>query len=161
MTPFFFQMHLLPNSSWKDYSTANTNYAFDAFEVEEKANGQQPPAKPRRPSNPVASTDTTDYAPHREKVHAATLMAGGMYPYRNDTRSLQRPRTTMGKQYHPYERSTYSLPRHPQQQQQMQQQHVAHVRDRSDLVQPDFYFMPSQRKYSGEVVRVYVDYNNK
>jgi hypothetical protein len=24
---------------------------------------------------------------------------------------------------------------------------------------PDFYFMPSQRKYSGEVVRVYVDYN--
>lgn len=26
---------------------------------------------------------------------------------------------------------------------------------------PDFYFMPSQRKYSGEVVRVYVDYNKK
>lgn len=25
--------------------------------------------------------------------------------------------------------------------------------------QPDFYFMPSQRKYSGEVVRVFVDYN--
>ena len=24
---------------------------------------------------------------------------------------------------------------------------------------PDHYFMPSQRKYSGEVVRVYVDYN--
>lgn len=24
---------------------------------------------------------------------------------------------------------------------------------------PDFYFMPSQRKYSGEVVRVFVDYN--
>jgi hypothetical protein len=28
-----------------------------------------------------------------------------------------------------------------------------------DQLQPDFYFMPSQRKYSGEVVRVYVDYN--
>lgn len=27
------------------------------------------------------------------------------------------------------------------------------------LDKPDFYFMPSQRKYSGEVVRVYVDYN--
>lgn len=24
---------------------------------------------------------------------------------------------------------------------------------------PDFYYLPSQRKYSGEVVRVYVDYN--
>lgn len=27
--------------------------------------------------------------------------------------------------------------------------------------QPDFYFMPSQRKYSGEVVRVYVDYGSQ
>jgi hypothetical protein len=26
-------------------------------------------------------------------------------------------------------------------------------------VAPDHYFMPSQRKYSGEFVRVYVDYN--
>ncbi|CAG0925136.1 unnamed protein product, partial [Notodromas monacha] len=26
---------------------------------------------------------------------------------------------------------------------------------------PDFYFMPSQRKYSGEIVRVYVDYNQQ
>lgn len=27
-------------------------------------------------------------------------------------------------------------------------------------LQPDFYFMPHQRRYSGEVVRVFVDYNN-
>lgn len=27
--------------------------------------------------------------------------------------------------------------------------------------QPDFYFMPSQRKYEGEVVRVYVDYRDR
>lgn len=26
---------------------------------------------------------------------------------------------------------------------------------------PDFYFMPHQRKYSGDVVRVHVDYNKK
>lgn len=26
---------------------------------------------------------------------------------------------------------------------------------------PDFYFMPSQRKYSGEMVRVYVDHNKR
>lgn len=29
----------------------------------------------------------------------------------------------------------------------------------ASIDKPDFYFMPSQRKYSGEVVRVYVDYN--
>ena len=27
-------------------------------------------------------------------------------------------------------------------------------------LQPDFYFMPHQRRYSGEVVRVFVDHNN-
>ena len=30
----------------------------------------------------------------------------------------------------------------------------------SPQLQPDFYFMPHQRRYSGEVVRVFVDYNN-
>ncbi|CAG2115515.1 unnamed protein product [Medioppia subpectinata] len=30
----------------------------------------------------------------------------------------------------------------------------------SPSLQPDFYFMPHQRRYSGEVVRVFVDYNN-
>lgn len=36
-----------------------------------------------------------------------------------------------------------------------------HYNDEShlNLDKPDHYFMPSQRKYSGEVVRVYVDYN--
>lgn len=29
----------------------------------------------------------------------------------------------------------------------------------SDYPPPDHYFMPSQRKYSGEELRVYVDYN--
>lgn len=28
-------------------------------------------------------------------------------------------------------------------------------------LQPDFYFMPHQRRYSGEVVRVFVDYNKE
>lgn len=70
-------------------------------------------------------------------------------PHMGDTRSLQRPR---GGGYTPnqLERNTLSLPR------------TTYDRHRqpSDM-QPDFYFMPSQRKYSGEVVRVYVDYNNK
>lgn len=68
--------------------------------------------------------------------------------YMGDTRSLQRPRG----QYLPtsLERSTFSLPR------------TAYERHRPQQdMQPDFYFMPSQRKYSGEVVRVYVDYNNQ
>lgn len=72
----------------------------------------------------------------------------GNYP--GDTRSLQRPKE-------PYttanvERSTFSLPRTAYDRNQ---------RGTESELQPDFYFMPSQRKYSGEVVRVYVDYNNQ
>lgn len=74
-----------------------------------------------------------------------------------DTRSLQRPRGGYAVNMAP-ERSTYSLPRtaHPQPHQQGYYTHRPHTE-----LQPDFYFMPSQRKYSGEVVRVYVDYNKK
>lgn len=69
-------------------------------------------------------------------------------PYMMDTRSLQRPRSMPYPQPTPQERSTLSLPR------------SAYDRHRGPGdMQPDFYFMPSQRKYSGEVVRVYVDYN--
>lgn len=87
-----------------------------------------------------------------------------------------------------YAERTYSLPRQaPQQQHQRQSQPAysdayytqdrrnrtgrsghnssnSHHYDDAGVAQanfdkPDFYFMPSQRKYSGEVVRVYVDYN--
>ena len=36
---------------------------------------------------------------------------------------------------------------------------AAGVGGRPDYAPPDHYFMPSQRKYSGENIRVYVDYN--
>lgn len=97
-----------------------------------------------------------------------------------DTRSLQRPRPGPGQGAYrpppgavPVERSTYSLPRtaHHHHQQPAPPHHDGyytqdrsrgnrhHLRGMPSELQPDFYFMPSQRKYSGEVVRVYVDYN--
>lgn len=39
------------------------------------------------------------------------------------------------------------------------QHYTAEETAMAGIDKPDFYFMPSQRKYSGEVVRVYVDYN--
>lgn len=71
--------------------------------------------------------------------------------YMVDTRSLQRPRSAFQPGPGQLERNTLSLPR------------TTYDRNRPPQpdMQPDFYFMPSQRKYSGEVVRVYVDYNNK
>lgn len=103
-----------------------------------------------------------------------------------DVKSLHRnnggDRTTNGTSTavnNPHQRSTYSLPRPPQQPPPQPPGHhnggyythrppptsssgrpqSGNASSGGDQMQPDFYFMPSQRKYSGEVVRVYVDYN--
>ena len=85
-----------------------------------------------------------------------------------ETRSLQRPRTGPPPGG---DRSTYSLPR-PGSQFSAATYHPGGERRSATLQRgaggaggpepaPDFYFMPSQRKYSGEVVRVYVDYSKQ
>ncbi|KAK9497677.1 hypothetical protein O3M35_004361 [Rhynocoris fuscipes] len=119
------------NSAWKDYSTANTNYAFEPYEVEEKM---------------------------RIGLMAGTN--GSSLPSHQDTRSLSRPRNYHGMNTANLARPAYSLPR--TQPPAYSRSHMVDQHGSNDrhLQQPDFYFMPSQRKYSGEVVRVYVDYNN-
>lgn len=166
----YFQDQLIPNSAWKDYST-NTNYAFDAFgETEEKhkrsrsASSQQTlqmshsPVKPQyyNPESRTSRHDNTDSHRHHHN--------GDGRGYQNGEHV---PRSS-------YADRTYSLPRTVvQQQQQLQKSHpgyytqdrrnrsAQHSASSAGIDQPDFYFMPSQRKYSGEVVRVYVDYNKE
>ncbi|XP_060536686.1 uncharacterized protein LOC132708394 isoform X2 [Cylas formicarius] len=133
--------HLIPNSAWKDYS-ANTNYAFDAFEPEETKNpvnghgnnGRAPATRPR--SNPPRPQGRPPSVPPQAPP--------------GDSRSLQRPRST--NYAPPTDRSTFSLPR------TTFDRHTVGP-TKGGQMPADFYFMPSQRKYSGEVVRVYVDYN--
>jgi hypothetical protein len=147
---------LLPNSAWKDYSAANTNYAFEAFEAEEKPQGHTGTLPSNGSSRaPVVQHKPLIAMPHHNGSHYA------------DTRSLQRPRGGGYQMPGPLERTTYSLPRTahqaggtgpPHNGYYTQDRHRGPPRGHSEL-QPDFYFMPSQRKYSGEVVRVYVDYN--
>lgn len=167
-----FQDQLIPNSAWKDYST-NTNYAFDAFgETEEKhkrsrsASSQQTLQMSHSPVKPQY------YNESRTSRHENT--DSHRHHHNGDGRGYQNgdhvPRSS-------YADRTYSLPRTVvQQQQQLQKSHPGYYtqdrRNRSaqhsaqhsasaGIDQPDFYFMPSQRKYSGEVVRVYVDYNKE
>lgn len=139
-----FQDHLIPNSAWKDYS-ANTNYAFDSIDSRgddvvvkkhpQNGNGRAPPqGRPR--SNPPRPQGRPPSVPPQ--------------PPPGDSRSLQRPRSAA---LPPHDRSTFSLPR---------TQYDRHTvgAAKGGQMPADFYFMPSQRKYSGEVVRVYVGYND-
>ncbi|KAK3924889.1 Protein ABIL4 [Frankliniella fusca] len=157
------QEHLIPNSAWRDYSAANTNYAFEAFESEEKPGLGQ-----------GASSNGSSRSNGRDMVDGGGGGGGGGrrppgYPQGGpqDTRSLQRPRGAgPGPGGYVPDRSTYSLPRTAHAHGPAPVPHNGYyTQDRRSQaarelgLQPDFYFMPSQRKYSGEVVRVYVDYN--
>lgn len=168
------------NSAWKDYSSGgggggpNTNYAFDQYDGDEK---QSPSSLSHTSTIPL----TTKLAsPHGNGT------GGNHYA---ESRSLHRPSVANGGGRHMHSRpppppthhhdraaGTYSLPRPTQQPPHHNGYYTHRPPNRSaaghgpqhhqqsagaggDQLQPDFYFMPSQRKYSGEVVRVYVDYN--
>ncbi|XP_028170517.1 uncharacterized protein LOC114360136, partial [Ostrinia furnacalis] len=157
---------LIPSSAWKDYSSSNTNYAFEPFENDDKfatASTRRPPsgAPPLRPTGPPPPRPSSAHrmdrmTPVKTPTNGHKLSANGngrkspahangrtprpansAAQYYHDTRSLQRPRQQygyVGRGAHGggNDRATYSLPR-----------------GRADAThaQPDFYFMPSQRKY--------------
>ncbi|RVE45012.1 hypothetical protein evm_010330 [Chilo suppressalis] len=148
------QDQLIPNSAWKDYSS-NTNYAFEPFENDEKYNSTSTMARtrtpaprpngppPPRPSSARAHTPNKTptnghkMAPVGHKMAANGNNTNGRSTprhnpppqYYNHTRSLQRPTGQYGYSARG-DRAAYSLPRRGDQ-----------------PAQPDFYFMPSQRKY--------------
>ncbi|XP_060807673.1 uncharacterized protein LOC106141451 isoform X2 [Amyelois transitella] len=151
---------LIPNAAWKDYSPSNTNYAFEPLESDKyggtastAALRARTPARPPGPPPPrPASSRGTPKPPvngHKMAANGNKMAANGtngrstpkhnpQQQYYHETRSLQRPRGGGATQYgyasRP-ERATYSLPRGPRE------------RDGTLSPHPDFYFMPSQRKY--------------
>lgn len=217
----FSQDTLIQASPWKDYNTANTNYAFDPYgETEEKnggiANGKE--KSRNRMSNSQQTTLQMSHSPNSKPQPQSQYYYDGGNNNNNHRSSRhvdnQEIYYTNGK-YNPEQNSShyarsgtnyadraYSLPRTSLHQQYAQasmqpagyytqdrrskkesgnepkrsskdksRDREAPMRERSEYSRsqststaggidtPDFYFMPSQRKYSGEVVRVYVDYN--
>lgn len=148
---FLFQDHLISKSTWKEFS-ANTNYAFEAFETKDK---QQPISDNKKKynyqdsgdlshQNTPANINSRIQMPPTRPSNFPNVRPGN---YAGDTRSLQRPKDQLAANND----RTFSLPRAPYDRNQS---------GGAPELQPDFYFMPSQRKYSGEIVRVFVDYNN-
>lgn len=107
--------------------------------------------------------DSSNYHQHRDVVPRST--------YADRTYSLPRQQHQSSSQHNGYytqDRRSRNPRHHQQQQQQPSSHHHQHYNNQNSgsydvtnaaIDKPDFYFMPSQRKYSGEVVRVYVDYN--
>ncbi|GBP74467.1 hypothetical protein EVAR_58968_1 [Eumeta japonica] len=158
---------LIQNTAWKDYSPSNTNYAFEPFESDDKYNStastaplrERPSTVPLRPTNPPPPRphSAAKMVPNGDKMatnghkmaangskagHSNTKDRSPKYPnsaaqYYHETRSLQRPRGQYSYTPRPSGERAYSLPRGPR------------APPASEEPQPDFYFMPSQRKYEG------------
>ncbi|CAD6215602.1 GSCOCG00000414001-RA-CDS, partial [Cotesia congregata] len=134
---------LITNNMWKDYSTgAKTNFGFEAFETEEKV--PPPPV-----SNPPRTRDVTD--------GAITMPGKNMMEKHRLSTTYSLPRAPGPRQPSPPPQLSY----YTQDRRNNRSKSHGNGNSQSSGQQPDFYFMPSQRKYSGEVVRVYVDYGNQ
>jgi hypothetical protein len=144
---------LIPTSAWKDYNAANTNYAFDASEVTK----QQPPM-PLQAGRPSQGSKVPLHDPRLQPMAQGRGYGAAGNPYGVPRSTYSLPRTAMaerhavapGPGYYTHDRRAAAAAAH---------YHQHHPGMNGGGLQPDFYFMPSQRKYSGEVVRVYVDYN--
>ena len=153
----------MPPSSWKDYAAApaaphghpagnghHTNYAYEHFEADPRGMPPLPPVggprgghhhyHPQMPSHPNGSL---------QKPRPSGSGAGSYSRSYNPSAGYSLPRNGSGGYggppppppgYGSYDRRGY------------------HGRPPTDFP-PDHYFMPSQRKYGGEIVRIYVDYN--
>ena len=140
---FYFQEKLLGQNQWKDYSgpmgpppghvpAPHHNYGYDAFEADDSKMGWHNHQPSSRQS----------YERYARGSNTHSLPRGAHVPQH------QPSAYPMG--YSSYDRRSGG--------------HSGHTMSSrpsagSEYPPPDHYFMPSQRKYSGEILRVYVDYN--
>ena len=170
---------MISQSAWKDYSASNgqhTNYAYETFNPHDASDdpkraaraqaahaqaattyahamhGPPPSSAPRQP--PPSSQQ------QQQHHHQQQQQQRSHPPQSADPRTYSLPRASNGggggsssgyssapmgygsyDRRAPYGGGGYSS------------------RPGMDYIPPDHYFMPSQRKYSGENIRVYVDYN--
>ena len=118
-------------------STANGKYYSPAdghkngYDLDKERPGMPLPAPPVRPAN-GAGLSNNHHSNHHSSSHHHNPHDGGGGRSRG-------------------ERHNHPPSSHP----------TPHASSLAQQLQPDFYFMPHQRRYSGEVVRVFVDYNNR
>ncbi|XP_067135324.1 uncharacterized protein [Centruroides vittatus] len=140
---------LLNNSHWRDYSvTASSNYSYENFAMQEDEN--------KISKHPVGSVSNGSALSHANSGLGLSrvgppdrpLPRNSGYSATFERMALRRGNGQSGSSppsYATHDRSMRSMSANAYSQQELR---------------PDFYFMPHQRRYSGEVVRVFVDYNN-
>ncbi|XP_045454874.1 uncharacterized protein LOC123664374 [Melitaea cinxia] len=210
---------LIPNAAWKDYATANTNYAFEPFENDNKYNSTstRSPSRPTSPPPPRPGnahkmtpkaqkmatnghgnnrhdmpTNRHDMSNSRHDLSSSRHdISNGRYDLGNGRHDMANSRHDMVGNGHKMPTNGHHIPpngystggrsrtpngskKFPNSAAQFYHDTRSLQRPRSQYsppgppggppgalslprgAQPDFYFMPSQRKHEGERVSVYV-----
>ncbi len=157
----------MAQSQWRDYSNQPPpyhSYSHDGFEHDDPKNGwNMPSASGAIVGNGRSTVDrSSNGGNNHHSSHIRPSASAGLHA---STHSLPRGAAGghhYGGGYSPYGSGHGGLSHqhHPMGGYSSYDRRNGGFSSRSsDYPPPDHYFMPSQRKYSGEELRVYVDYN--
>ncbi|XP_054164416.1 uncharacterized protein LOC128962102 [Oppia nitens] len=130
-----------PDSQWKDYAAMSARNGYSGYDNYGASDENDAPL------NTSARNDTINGKKQYYKNNAEKMP----HKYMSATLERQPSRTHRPNDY-PSAYATHDR-------KEIYNRHYNQP-SLSPQLQPDFYFMPHQRRYSGEVVRVFVDYNN-
>uniref|UniRef100_T1JGW5 DOMON domain-containing protein n=1 Tax=Strigamia maritima TaxID=126957 RepID=T1JGW5_STRMM len=144
---------LITNSGWKDYSTSSVNnYNYEPFlPLERERERDSEPSSSRKKNAPTPVKSNT---PEITKLNARQQQQLVNSNRRSESLSRLAPNPSSGRGG-----STNAYATHDRAGFRENGSATSASRAPREL-QPDFYFMPSQRRYTGDVIRVSVDYNN-
>lgn len=149
----------MAQSAWRDYSAQghHTNYAYETFDPNEDPKRQARSAMP----GPVGPYPTATNGRSRGSNGYPRPPGPPNGPPPQDPRTYSLPRASgngsNGGGYSSAPAPGYN-PGYGSYDRRAPNGGYS-GRPGGDFIPPDHYFMPSQRKYSGENIRVYVDYN--
>jgi len=149
----------IPNSHWKDYAaaTASSAYSYENFAANDDPDGSMKPHIAGNGHNHNVKQNLKQQSGGKQYSNNKNLNENNkMPPYQGYSATLERNPQSHSHRNHGYS-SAYAT--HDRTKEPYYRHHHVHP-SYSHSLQPDFYFMPHQRRYSGEVVRVFVDYNN-
>lgn len=132
------------NSHYKDYSATTTSsaYSYENFAVQDDPDGVGYKPMSNGKSNGL-------HKPDSGKKKGSKGSNNGLSNYNSATVDRNDSKT-----------STFGYPSAYATHDRKDPNNTFRYISQPQPLTPDFYFMPHQRRYSGEVVRVFVDYNN-
>lgn len=167
---------MVANGNWKDSSTtASSAYSYENFAVTDDPDGGHYSFNKTAANGHNNTNGKTRHShSNNHSKHSKHKDSGNNhhhhYNHHSDYNSATLERTNSSSHAHrngysnsshnPYATQDRRYGAEPSHHSSRHYLHPSFSQPLPSQLQPDFYFMPHQRRYSGEIVKVFVDYNN-